>query len=79
MEWFRFYTEAISDTKIRRLPPAQRWLWVVMLSLARKSNRHFGWLEKGEGGVLRGDSNLVTACVKCNKSKWVKTPEEWRA
>jgi DNA replication protein DnaD len=37
MEWFRFYTETISDRKIRRLPPAQRWLWVTVLSIARSS------------------------------------------
>lgn len=35
--WFRFYSEAISDPKIRRLKPEQRWLWVAVLALARQS------------------------------------------
>lgn len=33
--WFRFYVEAIHDRKLRRRPPAQRWLWVVVLAVAR--------------------------------------------
>lgn len=35
--WFRFYTEAPTDMKIRRLTPVQRWLWVCVLGLARQS------------------------------------------
>jgi hypothetical protein len=35
--WFRFYTEAVHDRKLRRLPPAQRWLWVCVLAVARQS------------------------------------------
>lgn len=35
--WFRFYVEAIWDRKLRRLPPGQRWLWVVVLACARQS------------------------------------------
>lgn len=35
--WFRFYVEALHDRKIRRLTPAQRWLWVAVLGCARKS------------------------------------------
>lgn len=35
--WFRFYTEAIHDRKLRRIPPTQRWVWVVVLALARQS------------------------------------------
>ena len=37
LPWFRFYTEAITDRKIRRLDPAHRWLWVTVLSAARMS------------------------------------------
>ena len=37
MDWFRFYTETINDRKLRRLTPAQRWLWVTVLSMARTS------------------------------------------
>ena len=35
--WFRFYVETIHDKKIRRLTPAERWLWVTILALARSS------------------------------------------
>lgn len=37
MSWFRWYNETISDRKLRRLPTAQRWLWVAVLTLARQS------------------------------------------
>jgi hypothetical protein len=35
--WFRLYVEMIHDAKLRRLPVAQRWLWVVVLAMARQS------------------------------------------
>lgn len=35
--WFRFYVEAMGDRKLRRLTPAQRWIWVAVLSAARES------------------------------------------
>lgn len=35
--WFRFYCEALTDRKLRRLTPAQRWLWVAVLATARQS------------------------------------------
>jgi hypothetical protein len=35
--WFRFYVEAMRDPKMRRLTPAQRWLWVAALAAARES------------------------------------------
>lgn len=37
MNWLRLYTEVTEDRKLRRLPPAQRWLWIAMLTEARKS------------------------------------------
>lgn len=37
MNWFRLYTETTRDHKLRRLPVAQRWLWIAVLSLARQS------------------------------------------
>lgn len=36
--WFRFYVEAFGDRKIRRLKPAQRWVWVAVLGAARDSH-----------------------------------------
>ena len=35
--WFRLYVEMVRDAKLRRLTPAQRWLWVVILAAARES------------------------------------------
>ncbi|GAC1513433.1 MAG: hypothetical protein NVS1B16_05650 [Pseudarthrobacter sp.] len=35
--WFRFYVEAIHDRKLRRRPPCDRWLWVVLLAVAREA------------------------------------------
>lgn len=35
--WFRLYVEIIHDRKIRRMPVAHRWLWVVVLATARQS------------------------------------------
>lgn len=35
--WFRLYTETLTDPKIRRLTPSQRWLWVAVLAAARQS------------------------------------------
>lgn len=37
--WFRFYVEAMHDTKIRTLSTTHRWLWVVVLGAARQSPR----------------------------------------
>lgn len=36
--WFRFYVEAIHDRKLRRRPPGDRWLWVVLLAVAREAD-----------------------------------------
>lgn len=41
--WFRFYVEAVTDPKLRRLTPAQKWLWVVVLAAAKQSHIE-GWL-----------------------------------
>ena len=35
--WFRFYVEAMRDMKLRRLTPAERWMWVGVLAAARDS------------------------------------------
>jgi hypothetical protein len=36
--WFRWYVAGCWDTKVRRLTPEQKWLWIVVLSLARESS-----------------------------------------
>lgn len=37
MKWLRLYTDITDDRKLRRLTPAQRWLWIALLTEARKS------------------------------------------
>lgn len=38
LPWFKLYTDIIHDPKIRRLTPEERWLWIVLLSLAAQSD-----------------------------------------
>jgi hypothetical protein len=35
--WFRFYTEALHDPKLCRMPPGHRWVWIAVLAAARQS------------------------------------------
>jgi len=37
MEWFRFYSDTLSNPKIRRLSVTARWIWVAVLALANQS------------------------------------------
>lgn len=46
--WLRLYTEIIYDSKLRRLPPSRRWLWITLLCIAKVSPRP-GWLLLAEG------------------------------
>lgn len=46
--WFRFYTEAMGDQKLRTLTPTLRWLWVGVLAASRVSPEP-GVLLIGEG------------------------------
>lgn len=46
-DWFRVPDSICADPKMRRLPIAQRWIWVVLLSLACN--------EEAPGIVLDGD------------------------
>lgn len=34
LPWFKLYSEIIHDTKIKRLTVDEKWLWIVLLSLA---------------------------------------------
>lgn len=58
--WFRFYVEACSDRKLRRLAPEHRWLFVACLAMARQSQE--------PGRLLVGDDpadSLDVADVAC--------------
>src|SRR5690554_3675548 len=35
--WLRLYTDITWDRKLRRHPPAYRWVWIGILCLARRS------------------------------------------
>jgi DnaD/phage-associated family protein len=49
MSWLRLYTDTIHDSKIRRLSPEHRWLWITVLCLAKESP---------EPGVLKLSGNV---------------------
>jgi hypothetical protein len=53
MPWFRFYVEAPSDRKVRRMKPEHRWIWVCVLCAARTSPT------PGELWVAPGDPMTV--------------------
>lgn len=38
MPWFKLYSEIIYDPKIKRLSVHERWLWIVLLSLASSND-----------------------------------------
>lgn len=46
--WLRLYPETIWDRKLRRHPPAYRWVWVAILCLASEANPR-GRLVLGSG------------------------------
>lgn len=35
--WLRLYTDIINDRKIRRLPIPYKWVWIIMLCMAKES------------------------------------------
>lgn len=39
LPWFKVYYEIISDPKIYRLTPTQKWLWVVLMCLASQNEK----------------------------------------
>jgi hypothetical protein len=51
--WFRCYVTMIWDLKLRCRPPAERWLWVALLGVARNSRR--------PGTLLVGDLPATVA------------------
>lgn len=60
--WFRFYVEAIHDRKLRRRPPAERWLWVVLLAVARAAPVA-GYLLIGERSPATDDDLVDLAAL----------------
>lgn len=55
MKWVRLYTEIINDRKLRRLPAEQRWLFVAVMCIARRSPKP-GYLLLSDGvPVMEGD------------------------
>jgi hypothetical protein len=61
--WFRFYVEAVRDRKLRRQPPAVRWLWVVVLAVARQSPVP-GYLMLAEGAEITEEDLADEAAIK---------------
>jgi len=66
--WLRLYTEVRRDRKLRRLPPEQRWLWVVILTIAKESPRP-GWLLLAEGVPVTIDDLADEAAIPVDQVK----------
>lgn len=62
MDWFRFYTEAVKDRKLRRLPAEQRWLWIAVLCCASDSPQR-GSLLLAEGAAVTIDDLSDIAAI----------------
>lgn len=60
--WFRFYTEALGDRKLRRLAPETRWLFVACLGAARMSPKP-GTLLVSEGERMLEEDIVDIACM----------------
>ncbi len=68
MVWLRLYTEITWDHKLRRLPPAQRWLWIAMMCVAGKSPRP-GWLYLAEGVPAKLEDLADEAAINVKEVK----------
>lgn len=52
MKWFRFYSEALHDPKVLRLPVKMRWRWVELLAIASEQDERRGELPPAEDIAL---------------------------
>lgn len=67
MPWFRFYVEAPTDRKIRRLKkPEFKWVWVCVMCLARQSPVP-GWLVLSDQEAVTADDIADMADVAVAK------------
>ena len=64
--WLRLYTDIKNDRKLRRLPPAQRWLWVVIMTIAKESPKE-GWLLLTEGVAVTAEDLADDAAVSIDE------------
>lgn len=68
MTWLRLYTEVRHDRKLRRLPPEQRWLWIVLLTIAKESPKP-GWLLVSEDVPMTVDDIADEAAIDIESAK----------
>lgn len=66
--WLRLYAEIRRDRKLRRLPTDQRWLWVVILTIAKESPQP-GWLLLAEGVPVTIDDLADEAAIPVDQVK----------
>ena len=73
--WFRMYSEVIHDPKIRKLSPAQRWVWVGLLCLASESDTR-GVLEIAPGVPYEPEdlASLLGAFSILTSDRGIATP-----
>jgi len=60
--WYRLHVELLFDRMIRRLPVAQRWVWIALLSIARQSPTP-GTLLRSNGSTVSVDDIVDEAAV----------------
>lgn len=69
LPWLRLYTETPTDRKIRRLDPAHRWLWIVVLCAARMSPKPGALLvDEGDPMDIRDIADLADLHPKTTRS-----------
>ena len=66
--WLRLYTEIKRDRKLRRLPLAQRWLYVCVLCIAKESPVP-GWLLLGENMLVTYEDLADEAAISVEEAK----------
>lgn len=74
--WFRVYMEMIYDPKLLRLPVFGRWLWIVLLALAKQSPCE-GQLLVSEGVPLTvKEISHIAGVSQAQTSKFLSLMEE---
>jgi len=72
MKWFKFYSEFKNDTKIKRLPIAHRYAFIILLCLANE----------GEGdrwGKIRLDDEDIAFELEMEEEDWLTLKAKFKA
>lgn len=67
--WLKLWTDTLSDRKLRRLAPEQKWCWIGLLLLAAETDKD-GKIELAEGVPMIGEDFIGALDVE---------PETWES